>query len=343
MKKCPFCAEEIQYEAIVCRFCGRELAPQKVAQVSETLTSAEGISEEPKPESAVKEKLAEQDIPAPDEVDKPQRPIWKSALRVGYIIAIMYAIYLLSQFLQGRTSVDRVGLEIIFGGLAAFVVGTLLGFVIIPLWHWKKWAPFALASLVIAGVLGYAGGIIDLQLPSFINPLPTLSQPTSTIRMPTLEPTPWMGTLLGKYINVDVILEHGGTWHMKDHGMEFSAGRHVGNIVYRVTFEEVVDARTGDATKLNEASQFFCEVALLHGLDCTLGISHFKNALDNGYSYNDIHDIEFRSEIKGYCPQLKSPIPLECISHPDSYEGNYYEECCETDEHIYTTVSAEFP
>jgi len=49
MKNCPFCAEEIQDEAIVCRHCGRELAPQKVAQVSETLINREGISHEPEP------------------------------------------------------------------------------------------------------------------------------------------------------------------------------------------------------------------------------------------------------------------------------------------------------
>jgi uncharacterized membrane protein YvbJ len=64
MKKCPFCAEEMQDEAIVCRFCGRDIP-----------TPNKPIS------SPAKEKVVDKGV-----------SVWTHGLRATIVITILYFI-----------------------------------------------------------------------------------------------------------------------------------------------------------------------------------------------------------------------------------------------------------
>lgn len=102
MKTCPYCAEEIQEEAIICRFCGQELAPGEVAQVRQGLSN-ETPAPKPQQPSASEAKGSSELLVVSQyqpEESKPLRPIWKIALLVGLIVGGINALVTYSQVLE---------------------------------------------------------------------------------------------------------------------------------------------------------------------------------------------------------------------------------------------------
>lgn len=95
MKKCPFCAEEVQDAAIVCKHCGRELDPERVAALTAHVSKpADSSLSPPHPPPSEQTGVDESDRAVGKGGPRSSKPrtIWRTAMPIGFLIALVASL-----------------------------------------------------------------------------------------------------------------------------------------------------------------------------------------------------------------------------------------------------------
>jgi hypothetical protein len=137
MKKCPFCAEEIQDEAIVCRSCGRELTPERVAEVEVSIGTVRF-----KPDEEV-------------HIDDAKPPsVLGKAVIIGILLAGLAALPRIGVMVQPGVAYPSVLQDLALHFFLNWLGWTLVTALVLSVWRSSKGGAIFLASLVVVALVG---------------------------------------------------------------------------------------------------------------------------------------------------------------------------------------------